>query len=195
MPYKLSISAAARAALAVLGVIVCMAAADVAAAQEARLKNITLSSTDERMVVSLFVEGAFKPDMLAAVRQGTRTEFTFRIRMYRDRRMWLDEKLIAINLTHSLEYDPARDIFRVYRSWSPEPLVETRSLEAAQHLMSQIERLDILPLASMRRGEGYELRAKAELSKVTLPYYLRYVFYFVSLWDFETEWHSVFFIY
>jgi hypothetical protein len=172
-----------------------MAVAADAAAQEARLKSISLSSTDERMVVSLRVEGAFTPEMLAAVRQGTRTEFTFLIRMYRDRRMWLDEKLIGINLTHSLAYDPDREIYRVYRSWSPEPLVETRSLAEAQTLMSQIERLDILPLDSMQRGEGYELRAKAELSKVTLPYYLRYVLYFVALWDFETEWHSVSFIY
>jgi hypothetical protein len=190
------ITAVLKAALATLGgIMICMAVASDAAAQDARLKSITLSSTDERMVVSLRVEGAFNPELLEAVRRGTRTEFTFRIRMYRDRRMWFDEKLIGLNLTHSLEYDPARRIFRVYRSWAPEPQVETRSLTEAQTLMSQIERVDMLPLALMQRGEGYELRAKAELSKVTLPYYLRYVFYFVSLWDFETEWHSVFFIY
>ncbi len=61
--------------------------------------------------------------------------------------------------------------------------------------MTQIDRFDILPLDQMQRGEGYELRAKVELSRVTLPFYLRYVFYFVSFWDFETEWHSVFFVY
>ena len=188
MPSKMPITAVLKAALATLGgIMICMAVASDAAAQDARLKSITLSSTDERMVVSLRVEGAFNPELLEAVRRGTRTEFTFRIRMYRDRRMWFDEKLIGLN--------PARRIFRVYRSWASEPQVETRSLTEAQTLMSQIERVDMLPLALMQRGEGYELRAKAELSKVTLPYYLRYVFYFVSLWDFETEWHSVFFIY
>lgn len=147
------------------------------------------------MVVSMRVEGAFTPEMLGAIREGGKTEFTFLIRLFRDRRMWLDEKLVHINLTHSLSYDPDRDVYAVYRSWAQEPVMVTRSLTEAQALMSQIERFDILPLAQMQRGEGYELRAKAELSEVTLPYYLRYVLYFVSFWDFETEWHSVIFIY
>ena len=190
MPFKNTAGANSRIALAILGTMICLSAATGATAQEARLKNITLSSTDdERMVVSLRVDNAFTPDMLAGLRQGVTTEFTFRIRL------WLDEKLLALNLYHALTYDPVGAVFRVHRSWSSDPVVETRSLTEAQSLMSQIERLAILPLARMQRGEGYELRAKAELSKVTLPFYLRYLFYFVSLWDFETEWHSVFFIY
>ena len=37
----------------------------------------------------------------------------------------------------------------------------------------------------------YRLRVKAELNKVRLPFYLHYVLFFVSLWDFETEWHEI----
>jgi len=39
------------------------------------------------------------------------------------------------------------------------------------------------------------LRVKAELEKVRLPLYLHYVLFFVSLWDFETDWYTVDFIY
>jgi hypothetical protein len=147
------------------------------------------------MVVSMRVEGAFTPEMIDAIHEGASTEFTFLIRLYRDRRMWLDEKLVSIDLTHSLVYDPARGVYVVYRSWVPGPPVETQSWPEAQALMTQIAHSELLPLSQMRKGEGYELRAKAELARVTLPYYLRYVLYFVSLWDFETEWHTVFFIY
>ena len=181
--------------LALVAGVIFLFAAPAAAAQEARLKNITLSSMDERMVVSMRVEGAFTPDILASIQEGVEAKFTFRLRMYRDRRMWLDEKLVAVNLTHSLLFDPVREAYVVHRSWAQPPSVETRSLAQAQALMSQIERYDILPLDQMQRGEGYELRAKVELAQVTLPFYLRYVFYFVSFWDFETEWHSVFFLY
>ena len=164
-------------------------------AQDALLKNITLSSMDDRMVVSMRVEGAFTTKMLAAIQGGAQAEFTYRLRMFRDRRMWLDEKLVGINLTHSLFFDPARKVYTVHRSWAQPPSSETRSLEEAQELMTRIERFPILSLDQMQRGEGYELRAKVELSRVTLPFYLRYVFYFVALWDYETEWHSVFFLY
>lgn len=166
-----------------------------AMAQEAHLKNITLSSMDDHMVVSLVVEGAFTPKIMASIQEGVQTQFTYLLRMYRDRRMWLDEKLIGINLTHSLRFDPARKVYRVHRSWAQPPWTETRSLAEARDLMTQIERYPILPLDRMQPGEGYELRAKVELSQVTLPFYLRYVFYFVALWDFETEWHAVFFLY
>ncbi len=195
MPSKMGILVDLRTMRTTLAGLIFLVTASVAMAQEARLKNITLSSTDEHMVVSMRVEGAFTPEMLASIQDGAQTEFTFLLRMYRDRRMWLDEKLAGINLTHSLMYDPDRKVYMIHRSWAQPPAVETQSLEAAQALMSQIERYAILSLDQMQRGEGYELRAKVELSRVTLPYYLRYVFYFVSLWDFETEWHSVFFLY
>ncbi len=163
--------------------------------QEALLKNITLSSMDDHMVVSLRVEGAFTPKILALVQEGAQVQFTYRLRMYRDRRMWLDEKLVGMDLTHHLLYDPVRKTYKVRRSWARAPWTQTRSLAEARALMTQIERLPILALDRMQPGEGYELRAKVELHQVTLPFYLRYVFYFVSLWDYETEWHSVFFLY
>ncbi|MDJ0875514.1 MAG: DUF4390 domain-containing protein, partial [Desulfobacterales bacterium] len=78
--------------LALLAGVVFLLAAP-AAAQEARLKNITLSSTDDRMVVSMRVEGAFTPEILASIQKGVKADFIFRLRMYRDRRMWLDERL------------------------------------------------------------------------------------------------------
>ena len=184
-----------KTALAMLCISICLAPTATAIAQEPRLKNITLSSTDERMVLSMHVEGAFTPEVIDSIYQEAKAEFTFLIRLYRDRRMWLDEKIVNLDLTHSLHYDQARETFMIHRSWAKDPLVETRSLAEAQALMTRIERIAILSLTQMQKGEGYELRAKAELKPITLPYYLHYVFYFVTLWDFETDWHSVFFIY
>ena len=184
-----------KTALVILCVSLCLGSATGAIAQDPRLKNITLSSTDDRMVLSMHVEGAFPPEIKESIREEAKAEFTFLIRLYRDRGMWLDEKLVSFDLTHSLQYDQTRKAYLINRSWAKAPLVETRSFAEAQALMSTIERIDILPLTQMQRGEGYELRAKAELARVTLPYYLHYVFYFVTLWDFETDWHSVYFIY
>jgi len=39
------------------------------------------------------------------------------------------------------------------------------------------------------------LGAKAELNKLTLPFHLHYVLFFVSLWDFETDWYTIDFVY
>ncbi|WP_353806870.1 DUF4390 domain-containing protein [Desulfobacter sp.] len=39
------------------------------------------------------------------------------------------------------------------------------------------------------------MRIKAELEKVTLPLWLHYIFFFVSYWDFETDWYVINFTY
>jgi hypothetical protein len=61
--------------------------------------------------------------------------------------------------------------------------------------MTEIHSLKIIPLSELEKGRQYQLRVKAEFSKKTLPFYLHYVLFFVSLWDFETDWYALDFIY
>jgi len=58
-----------------------------------------------------------------------------------------------------------------------------------------IDSLKIIPLNKLEKGAQYQIRAKAELDKLTLPFYLHYVLFFISLWDCETDWYTVVFIY
>jgi hypothetical protein len=61
--------------------------------------------------------------------------------------------------------------------------------------MVDVDGLKIVPLSRLEKGRQYQVQAKAQLSKLTLPLYLHYVFFFVSLWDFETDWYTIDFIY
>jgi hypothetical protein len=167
----------------------------IANAQDARLKNITISSTDKKLLVSLEVEGAFTQDVMEAILKGVPADFSFLVKLDRSRRWWTNEELADIEVTHTIRYDNLKKEFSVYRSWIDQKPILTQSLAEAQALMTQIEGLAIIDIDQMQKNQQYELRAKAELSQMTLPFYLHYVFYFVSLWDFETDWHSVVFIY
>ena len=180
-------------ALALLMVIVVIPAK--ADAQEARLKNITISSAEHQLLVSLEVEGAFTQDVMEAILRGVPADFSFLIKLDRSRSWWADQELADLEVTHTIKYDNLKKEFSVYRSWIDRKPIVTPSLAEAQALMTRIDGLPIIDLDRMQKNEQYELRAKAELSKMTLPFYLHYVFYFVSLWDFETDWHSVVFIF
>ena len=164
-------------------------------AQEARLKNITISSAKGKLLVSLEVEGAFTQDVMEAILKGVPADFSFLIRLDRFRSWWTNEELADFEVTHTIKYDNLKKEFSVYRSWIDEKPIITQSLAEAQALMTRIEGLPIIDIQRMQKNQQYELRAKAELSEMTLPFYLHYVFYFVTLWDFETDWHSVVFIY
>jgi len=61
--------------------------------------------------------------------------------------------------------------------------------------MTEIKGLRIASLNELEKGQTYSVSTKAKLSKVTLPLKLHYVLFFVSLWDFDTDWYSVEFIY
>jgi hypothetical protein len=166
-----------------------------AGAQEARLKNITISSEEEKLLVSLEVEGAFTQNVMEAILRGVPADFSFLIKLDRSRSWWADEELADIEVTHTIKYDNLKKEFAVYRSWIDAKPIITQSLAEAQSLMSHIRGLTVIDIHKMQKNQQYHLQAKAELREMTLPFYLHYVFYFVSLWDFETDWHSVVFVY
>jgi len=61
--------------------------------------------------------------------------------------------------------------------------------------MAEIDSLKIIELNHLEKDSQYQIRTKAQLSKLTLPFYLHYVLFFVSLWDFDTDWYTIDFIY
>ncbi|MBN1930312.1 MAG: DUF4390 domain-containing protein [Desulfobacterales bacterium] len=164
-------------------------------AQEAILTNIIVTNTRDDLLLYLNVEGAFKEKMKTAILSGVPATFSFFTNLYQVRDLWFDKKIADIKVTHSIKYNNLKKEFFIRRSWeSGEPIV-TQSFEEAQKLMTEIDSLKMIPLGKLEKGRQYQIRAKAELNKLTLPFYLHYILFFISLWDFETDWYTIDFIY
>jgi hypothetical protein len=164
-------------------------------AEDARLTNITVSNTRDDLLLSLNVEGAFREEMKKAILNGVPATFSFFASLNRVKDFWFNGKISDIEVTHSVEYDNLKNKFTVSRSWEGNNTRVTKSFAEAQKLMTEIDSLKIIPLSKLEKGRQYQLRVKAEFSKKTLPLYLHYVLFFVSLWDFETDWYTIDFIY
>ena len=164
-------------------------------AQDPRLTNIIVTNTRDNLLLYLTVKDAFPPKMESAVQSGVPTTFSFLINLLRVRGFWLDKQMADIKITHTLKYDNLKKEYSVTRSWEPGNTYVVKSFEEAEKLMTEVDSLVIVPLDQLEKGKQYQIRAKAELSKLTLPLYLHYVLFFVSLWDFETDWYTVDFIY
>jgi hypothetical protein len=74
-------------------------------------------------------------------------------------------------------------------------VITVKDFEEAKKLMSEVVGFGVTPLSNLREGGDYQLQMMAELDKITLPFYLHYVLFFLSLWDFETDWHTIDFRY
>jgi len=165
-----------------------------ALAQEARLTDVIVTNTRDDLLIYLTVEGAFTPEMETAIKSGVSATFSFFVNLYRGRNWWFDKQIAERTITHTIKYDNLKKKYRIQRSWEAEPHI-TQSFSEAQKLMTEVDSLTIIPLAELQKGTAYQIQAKAELSKRTLPLKLHYVLFFISLWDFETDWYTIDFVY
>jgi hypothetical protein len=166
-----------------------------AMARDATLTNIIVTNTRDDLLVYLSVEGAFTPKMEDAVKNGVPASFLFFINCYRNRGLWFDKKLTDMTITHTIKYNSLKKEYSVTRTWDTNSPVVVQSFDAAKTLMTEIDSLKVIPLGVLEKGKQYQIQAKAKLSRVTLPYYLHYVLFFLSFWDFETDWYTIDFIY
>jgi len=164
-------------------------------AQDATLTNIEVNNTRDDLLLYLEVEGAFRENMGKAIMNGVPASFSFYVILYQDRDFWMDEKITEIDVTHTIKYNNIKKEYTVNRSWEEGNPVVTKSFEEAKKLMSEIKGMHIISLSKLIKGSQYQIKAKAELSKIQLNLYLHYVFFFTSLWDFETGWYTVDFKY
>jgi len=159
------------------------------------LHDISISNTNEDLILHLTLEGAFSEKIKRTTLSGVPTSFSFIIQLNHVRDLWFDEKIAHIHVVHTIKYDNVKKEFIVRRSWKNNEAELTPSFEEAQKWMNQIEDLKIIPLSRMDKGAQYQLRTKAEISKKTLPWNLHYVLFFLSFWDEETDWYVIDFTY
>lgn len=164
-------------------------------AQDATLTNITVTNTRDDLLLYLNLEGAFREEMKKTILSGVPSTFSFFAILNRTRNFWFDQAIADIEVTHTIIYDNIKKEFTVKRSWKEDNPEVTKSFKEAKKWMTEINSLKIIPLNRLEKGEQYQLRVKAEVSKKTLPLYLHYILFFVSLWDFETDWYAIDFIY
>jgi hypothetical protein len=164
-------------------------------AQETSLANITVSNTRDDLLLYLNLEGAFSEKLNKEILSGVPAAFDFLAKLNSVRDMWLDRTIADITVTHIIKYDNLKKEFIVRRSWRNNEPEVTKSFAEAQKWMTEVNSLKIIPLGQLEKGQQYQLRTKAEVSKQTLPYYLHYVLFFVSFWDIETDWYTIDFIY
>jgi hypothetical protein len=164
-------------------------------AAEATVRDIIVTNTRDDLLAYLAVEGCFTPEMKEAISSGVPTTFTFFVELYRSRDFWTDECLAAARFDHTIKYDSLKGVYWLSLSEQGNKAVAVRDMGQACRMLSELNGVKVAPLRALRKGCGYRLQVKAQLSKVRLPLYLHYVLFFVSLWDFETNWYTVDFTY
>lgn len=163
--------------------------------KQAQISDIIVTNNQEYLLVYFYTKGCFTPDMNKAIQNGIPTTFTFLIELYKPRSLWPNKRLVSLKLHHTIKYDSLREEFSILLSERGNQIFTVKDFSKAQEMLADVSNVRVIPLQNLERNNQYQVRIKAELNKVRLPLYLHYLLFFVSLWDFETEWYVVDFIY
>jgi len=159
------------------------------------LANIKLANTRDDLLTYFEVKNAFTDKINQAVKNGIPTTFSFYVSLYKVSNSLLDTEIADIQIKSTVKYNSLKEEFSISRPWKDEKPFVTKSFEEAKSWMTEVDNLRVIPLKSLIKGDKYQIRIKAELDKVTLPLSLHYVLFFVSFWDFETDWYLINFTY
>lgn len=172
-----------------------MSQSTLAWAANARLTDIIVTNTPNQLLFFARIENAFNEKITEAVQSGVPATFSFIIKLQQTRGLWLDKKITELEVNHTIQYNNIKETYAVTRSWEKDHPLTTKSFAEAREHMCKIEGLILSQMDALNKGERYQIKAKAELDKMTLPFYLHYVLFFLSFWDIETDWHTIYFTY
>lgn len=166
-----------------------------ATGRPAKLTDIVITNSKDDLLISLKVEGAFAGEIKKAIGSGVPTTFSFFLSIEEVRRIWPDKVIAEAALTHTIKYNNLKNEYQIVRSWEAETPILAVTFEEAQKLMTEITGFRLTTLDKLEKGRRYQLRAKAKLSKITLPFYFHYILLMASAWEFETDWYTIEFVY
>ena len=163
-------------------------------AENAGISDLLVTNNANHVLVYARVMNCFTKDIEAAILAGVSTTFTFVVDLFQQRSWWLDKRVTRVTVKQTIKYDNVKKLFYVYFNGDKEP-TSFQDFEVAKRVMADLNGAPIAPLKALKRNEYYYVQIKAKLDKVRLPLHMEVVFFFVSLWDFETDWYREGFFY
>jgi len=157
---------------------------------KAVISDLLLTNTPEHLLVYFRLKGCFTKKMEEAILAGIPTTFTSYVELKRVRGFWFDKDIASVEVKHTIKYDAVKKLFFVtfQKDGNEEEAHQLTSFSEARDTMSDVNGIVLAPLGAMERGARYYVRVKSRMDRFRLPLHMEYVFFFVSLWDFETPW-------
>ena len=152
------------------------------------IRDLLVTNNASHLLVYARVTNCFTKEIEAAILAGVPTTFTFILELFQERSGWWDKKLIRTTLRHTIKYDNVKKLFHVSADGKNEATAFP-DFENAKRAMADLNGVPLVPLKALQKNAYFYVLSKVKLDKVRLPLHLEYLFFFVSLWDFETGWY------
>lgn len=158
-------------------------------ALDPKITDILITNDLENVLLYARLINGFKPEMELGILAGIPATFNIYLDVFLERPLLWDKKIAGKEIKRTLKYDNLKKTFSITTNNRTEPSVFS-DFESAQKAMMDFNGIVAVPLSSLVKGSNYYAMIKVKMDKVRLPLHMEYVFFFVSLWDFETSWYQ-----
>jgi hypothetical protein len=165
-----------------------------AQSDKARVSDLELDKSGKVLRVSFSISNCFNSTMEEAILDGVPTTFRILVSVEKPSLVF-SSTMVDLTLLHTIKYNRLNDEFQVTLPEAGQESRVTKSFIEAKKWMATVKGLPVIPTCWLNKDQAYYLNVKAELSKVELPLIFRYIIFWASLWDFETGWQTVEFLY
>ena len=166
-----------------------------ALAKDAVITEIEVNNVNRSLLLYFRVDNCFTKDMKKAIDSGINTTFNFFIKAYEAKKYWWDRKIADIKVSHDVQYDSLKKVYMIKLSEKDNKIIFVQDFDEVKKILSEVSGLRVAELQNLKKGGHYQVCMMAELDKIILPFHLHNVLFFLSLWDFETDWYTVDFVY
>jgi hypothetical protein len=160
-------------------------------AEKATLENIITSNDEKFLMVSFRLTDCFTEEMKKAIDNGIDTAFTYIVRLYEVRHLWWDRKVEDLKIKRLIKYDNLKKVYQIKLPTENDKTIFVKNFVAAKRILSEVIGLRVTELEKLYKGRRYKVQIMAKLDKTTLPFRLHNILFFLSLWDFETDWYTL----
>ncbi len=158
-------------------------------AQNAVITDMRVTVDKSNVLLWARVTNCFKGDIEDAILAGVPTTFTFTVHLYKEFSWLPDKKLKSVKINHTIKYDNIKKTFSV--SVDNQKTWETfGDFEKAKRRVSDISAWPLVDDVALKKTDSYYVRMRVKLDEIRLPLHLEYLFFFVSTWEFETDWQQ-----
>ncbi len=171
-----------------LGSIVFIALPNRSQAIEPKITDIVVTNNEEKVLLYARLVDGFRTEMESAILAGVPTVFTLHLNVYQVRSYIWDKKIRGNEIKRTIMYDNLKKTFSIYTNGEQEPVIFP-DFESAQKAMVDFNGIVASPMSILEKGKNYYIEIKIKIDKVRLPLGMEHIFFFISLWDFETAWY------
>ena len=160
------------------------------------ISDLRVTQGEDHVLLSASLDPQLDEEMKEAVRAGVPLKFRFKVRLTRKGSLLGEKVLRNEELIHTLQYNPIKQLFQFnIEGYSEDIEKTTRDEREAFKWMTEITDWPLYPLGDLKRSARHKVRVMATLRSVELPSVLGYLFFFTTIFNSETSWKQLDFIY